>query len=72
MKAAITIELNEDQRIAVGLLETGKLVPCTPKELRSYALGLGMASIETATKIVVDRREEAIRQLNEELGAKRG
>ena len=65
MKISVPIELTEDQRIAVGLLETGRMIPCSREEARSYVTEIAMASINIATSIVIRRQEgtaELIRQ----------
>ncbi len=68
MKVQITIELNEEQRIAVGLLETSKLVACSRDEARSYATELVMASVNNATEILIRRRDETANEIRESSG----
>ena len=68
MKVQVTIELNEEQRIAVGLLETNKLVACSREEARSYATELVMASVDNATDILVRHREETANEIRESMG----
>ena len=63
MKVQVSIELDDDQRIAVGLLETGKLVPASREEVRSYVTQVSMASINTATKITNIKRHELVEEI---------
>jgi len=67
MKVQVSLELNDDQRIAVGLLETGKMVPASREEVRSYVTQVGMASINQATKIVNEKREETRKLIEESM-----
>lgn len=66
MKVQVSIELNDDQRMAVGLLETGKLVPASREEVRSYIAQIAMASINEATGIINTRREQIINEIKGE------
>lgn len=68
MKVSVSLELNHNQRIAVGLLETGTLVPASREEVRSYVTEVAMASINVATAIVVTRQEETSNIIRESLG----
>jgi hypothetical protein len=68
MKVAITLELDDDQRIAVGLLETGRMVAASRAEARSYVTEITMASINTATKIVKEEQARTNKLIRESLG----
>ena len=68
MKTQVTIELSENQRIAVGLLETGKMVPATRENVRDYVTGVAMPSIETATELTNARRELIENDIRKTLG----
>ena len=54
MKIATTIELTDEQLVAVGLLETGKIQRAKMQEVRSYVTEVAMASINAATMALVD------------------
>ncbi len=58
MKVQVTIELDDDQRVAVGLIETGRFTPATREEVRSYVLETTMASVNVATRIVTEQRNK--------------
>ncbi len=68
MKTQVTIELDDDQRIAVGLLETGLLIPATRDEVRRFVTETVMSSVNTATVIVVDRRTTMAAEIRDSLG----
>ena len=68
MKVQVSIELSDDQRIAVGLLETGKMVPASREEVRSYVAEVAMRSINQATAIVVKQREETRKLIKKSMG----
>lgn len=68
MKVQISIELNDDQRIAVGLLETGKTVAASRAEVRSYVTEVAMASINVATKIVKEEQARTSKLIRDSLG----
>ncbi len=68
MKTQVTIELDDDQRIAVGLLETGLLIPATRDEVRRFVTEMVMSSVNTATVIVVDRRTTMAAEIRDSLG----
>ncbi len=69
IKVQVTIELDENQRIAVGLIETGKFTPATREEVRSYVLETTMASVNVATSIVVEQRDKIAARIKDSLGA---
>lgn len=58
MKTQVTIELTDEQRLAVGLLETGKMIPATRDEVRSYVTEITMASVNTATGAILKAQKE--------------
>lgn len=66
-KVSVPVELTEDQRIAVGLLETGTMVPCSREEARSYVREVAMASINVATSIVIQQRKETQEMIRKSL-----
>jgi len=68
MKVQVSIELTDDQRIAVGLLETGKMAPASREEVRSYITQVSMASINQATSIVNKKREETRKLIQDSMG----
>jgi len=67
MKISVPIELTEDQRIAVGLLETGKMIPCSREEARSYVTEIAMRSINVASIIVVEQQKETSAMIRKSL-----
>ena len=68
MKVQVSLELDDDQRIAVGLLETGKMVAASREEVRSYVTEIAMASINQATKIVKEEQARTHKLIRESLG----
>ena len=68
MKVQISLELDDNQRVAVGLLETGKMVPASREEVRSYVSEVAMASIMTATKIVLEEQKRTSQLIRDSLG----
>ncbi len=68
MKIATTIELDTDQLIAVGLMETGKMVPAKASQVRTFVETLAMSSIAVATGIVTEQREIAATEIKTRLG----
>ena len=56
MKVQLTLELDDDQRVAVGLMETGQFVPASRAQVREFVTNESMAVIETATEIVKEQR----------------
>lgn len=65
MKTTVTIELTEDQRTAVGLLETGRMIPASRDEVRSYATEIVMASIGAATQAIARAHDDVRKFLSE-------
>jgi hypothetical protein len=68
MKVQVSLELDDDQRIAVGLLETGKMVAASRAEVRSYVTEIAMASINQATKIVKEEQVRTSKLIRDSLG----
>jgi len=68
MKTQVTIELDDDQRIAVGLLESGHMRPATREEVRDYTLGIMMPLIETATQVTNEKRQVIENDIRKTLG----
>ncbi len=68
MKVNVTIELDEDERVAVGLLETGKFVPASREQTRNYVSNVVMSSVGVATNIVVSQRKRIAEEIRDQLG----
>ena len=64
MKISLTIELDETELLAVGLVETGRMTPATQTEVRDYMQGIVMGSISSITAIVKARNSDALEAVN--------
>ena len=68
MKVQISFELDEDQRIAVGLMETGRFVPASREEVRSFVRETAMRTINSATGVVTEQRLKLAEEIKASLG----
>lgn len=68
MKTRVTIELTDDQRVAVGLMETGKMAPASRDEIISFVTEVVMATVNVAAQAVNDHRKIVTTEIREKLG----
>ena len=68
MKVSITLELDDDQRVAVGLIETGKFVPAKREQVREFVTGLVMAAINDTARVVVEQQKATANEIRKSLG----
>lgn len=68
MKVQITLDLDEDQRVAVGLMETGQFVPASRSVVREYVTSMAMATIESGAQLVKDRQREVANEVRSLVG----
>jgi len=69
MKTAITLELDNDQLVAVGLMETGRMIRAKQTEVRSFATEIVMRSINVAAQIVKEQNDRTASLIKEQIGA---
>ena len=68
MKVAVTFEFDDDQRVALGLMETGQLVPIMRKDARTFIEDTVYGIVETATPIVKEQQEKIAEEVRRTLG----
>jgi hypothetical protein len=70
-KVAVTLELNDDQMVAIGMAETGYMVKAKHAEVRSYITEVTMRAINNLAGIVKEQREETAQLIKDSLNAER-
>lgn len=70
MKVQITLELDEDQRIAVGFIQHGQFRPAMREDVREFALGVLDPIIHNTVAIVEQAKEQIAYDVRKEIMSK--
>jgi len=67
MKVQVPFDLNHDQRIAIGVAETGEFKLCTREEARSYISRVAGSTLGKDTGVVTDQRDVILEKIKGKL-----
>jgi hypothetical protein len=68
MKVQVSIELDDEQRVAVGLIETGKFVAASREQVREFVTGVIYSTINDTAKVVKAQQKTIIEEVRQNLG----
>ena len=69
MKVQVTFEIDDNQRLAIGVRETGRFVPATRNECRDYLTEAANSKLNNLTTQVVKHMDEMRDEVTKTLDA---